>query len=110
MLESKEEILASGLALGKIKVLLEVVAGLKPKEIEEAIEEAGIKSKRSNGFASDYYDYLKEEERTEEEALSFILGTEGNEVTSKNVKNHESHYLNIFELVKDVRDSLESNS
>lgn len=109
MYSNKEEILTSGLALGKIRVLLEVVASLSPKEIDEAIEEAGIKAKRSNGFAADYYEYLSLESRTKEEALSFILGTNGNEGTSKNVRAHESHYLNIFELVATIRAGYEED-
>lgn len=108
MYGTKEEILTSGLAISKVRVLLEVVCELDAKAIDAAIDAAGIKAKRSNGFASDYYDYLSEETRTKDEALAFILGTGSNEGTSKNVRAHESHYLNIWELVATIRDGYES--
>lgn len=103
MYTTTKDILTSGLALGKIKVLLEVNVGLEPEAIELAIDKAGIRGKRSNGFASDYYSFLTLAERTEAEAKDFINGKGAYESTSPNVKNHLKTYLNVFELVKAVR-------
>lgn len=50
------------------------------------------------GFAEVYYDWLAEEPRTEQEAHDYIMGDE-----SQNVRNHLTHYLNIWALVETVR-------
>lgn len=50
------------------------------------------------GFAEVYYDWLAEESRTEQEAHDYIMGDE-----SQNVRNHLTHYLNIWALVETVR-------
>lgn len=50
------------------------------------------------GFAEVYYDWLAEEHRTEQEAHDYIMGDE-----SQNVRNHLTHYLNIWALVETVR-------
>ena len=50
------------------------------------------------GFAETYYDWLAEESRTEQEAHDYIMGNE-----SQNVRNHLTHYLNIWALAETVR-------
>lgn len=76
------------------------------KELNEAWKEATPeKAKRAaGGFAADFYNWLAEESRAEEEAKAFIMGedeTYGD--TSNNVKNHLTHYLNIWALAETVR-------
>ena len=50
------------------------------------------------GFADIYYDWLVEAARTEQEAHDYIMGDE-----SQNVRNHLTHYLNIWALAESVR-------
>ena len=50
------------------------------------------------GFADVYYDWLAEAARTEQEAHDYIMGDE-----SQNVRNHLTHYLNIWALAETVR-------
>lgn len=50
------------------------------------------------GFAEVYYDWLAEASREEQEAHDYIMGDE-----SQNVRNHLTHYLNIWALAETVR-------
>ena len=50
------------------------------------------------GFAEVYYDWLAEAARTEQEAHDYIMSDE-----SQNVRNHLTHYLNIWALAETVR-------
>ena len=52
----------------------------------------------AKGFADQYYDWLAQEARTEQEAHDIIMGNE-----SQNVRNHLTHYLNIWALAETVR-------
>ncbi len=52
----------------------------------------------TKGFADTYYDWLAEATRTEQEAHDLIMGNE-----SQNVRNHLTHYLNIWALAETVR-------
>lgn len=52
----------------------------------------------AKGFADSYYDWLAETTRTEQEAHDLIMGDE-----SQNVRNHLTHYLNIWALAETVR-------
>ena len=52
----------------------------------------------ARGFAEVYYDWLAEEARTEQEAHDYIMSDE-----SQNVRNHLTHYLNIWALAETVR-------
>ena len=52
----------------------------------------------AKGFADSYYDWLAQEARTEQEAHDLIMGDE-----SQNVRNHLTHYLNIWALAETVR-------
>lgn len=52
----------------------------------------------AKGFADGYYDWLAEGTRTEQEAHDLIMGNE-----SQNVRNHLTHYLNIWALAETVR-------
>lgn len=52
----------------------------------------------ARGFADIYYDWLAEEARTEQEAHDYIMSNE-----SQNVRNHLTHYLNIWALAETVR-------
>lgn len=83
-----------------------VLKGIKDSTEQKGYLEAlGFKGAKTN-FAKVYYDFLAEKERSFDEAKGFILGSEGYEETSENVRNHLNHYLNIFRLVKEVRDNL----
>ena len=70
------------------------------KERESAWKEAQpVKAKGgARGFADVYYNWLAEDERTEQEAADYI-----NSSDSQNVRNHLTHYLNIWALVATVR-------
>lgn len=50
------------------------------------------------GFAEVYYDWLAEASREEQEAHDYIMSDE-----SQNVRNHLTHYLNIWALAETVR-------
>lgn len=52
----------------------------------------------AKGFADTYYDWLAEGTRTEQDAADLILSNE-----SQNVRNHLTHYLNIWALAETVR-------
>ena len=50
------------------------------------------------GFSDIYYDWLAEAARSEQEAHDYIMSDE-----SQNVRNHLTHYLNIWALAETVR-------
>ena len=58
----------------------------------------------AKGFADAYYDWLAQEARTEQEAHDIIMGNE-----SQNVRNHLTHYLNIWALAETVRSGRKVN-
>ena len=64
--------------------------------IEDEVKPA--KRAGASGFAAMYYDWLAEASRTEQEARDLIMGNE-----SQNVRNHLTHYLNIWALCETVR-------
>ena len=66
------------------------------KIIEEEVKPA--KRAGANGFTAMYYDWLAGESRTEQEARDLIMGNE-----SQNIRNHLTHYLNIWALCETVR-------
>lgn len=66
------------------------------KIIEEEVKPA--KRAGANGFAAMYYDWLAGGSRTEQEARDLIMGNE-----SQNIRNHLTHYLNIWALCETVR-------
>ena len=66
------------------------------REVEESIKPA--KRAGANGFAAEYYDWLAAASRSEQEARDLIMGNE-----SQNVRNHLTHYLNIWALCETVR-------
>ena len=66
------------------------------KVVEDEVKPA--KRAGANGFAAMYYDWLAGESRTEQEARDLIMGNE-----SQNVRNHLTHYLNIWALCETVR-------
>ena len=74
--------------------------GIAAKALEAAYKEAQPEktSGGPNGFADTYYNWLAEESRTEQEAHDYIMGDE-----SQNVRNHLTHYLNIWALAETVR-------
>lgn len=77
--------------------------GEKVKDILDAWKaaelETGKSKTRSNGFQADYFDWLVEASRTEQEARDYIMA-EGN---SENTKNHLVGYLNFWALAESVR-------
>ena len=66
------------------------------KLIEDEVKPA--KRAGASGFAAMYYDWLAETSRTEQEARDLIMSNE-----SQNVRNHLTHYLNIWALCETVR-------
>lgn len=66
------------------------------KVLEEELRPA--KRAGATGFAAMYYDWLATGSRTEAEARDLIMGNE-----SQNVRNHLTHYLNIWALCETVR-------
>lgn len=66
------------------------------REVEEEIKPA--KRAGANGFAAEYYEWLAAASRSENEARDLIMGSE-----SQNVRNHLTHYLNIWALCETVR-------
>ena len=66
------------------------------REVEETLKPA--KRAGGNGFAAEYYEWLAGDSRTEQEARDLIMGSE-----SQNVRNHLTHYLNIWALCESVR-------
>ena len=66
------------------------------REVEESIKPA--KRAGANGFAAEYYEWLATASRSEQEARDLIMSSE-----SQNVRNHLTHYLNIWALCETVR-------
>lgn len=84
------------LAWGKEKGLQLKALNETWREVEESIKPA--KRAGANGFAAEYYDWLATASRSEQEARDLIMGSE-----SQNVRNHLTHYLNIWALCETVR-------
>ena len=74
--------------------------GIAAKALEAAYKEAQPEktSGGPRGFAEMYYDWLAEASRDEQEAHDYIMSNE-----SQNVRNHLTHYLNIWALAETVR-------
>lgn len=74
--------------------------GIAAKELEAAYKEAQPTKAAGGprGFADTYYDWLAESSREEQEAHDYIMSNE-----SQNVRNHLTHYLNIWALAETVR-------
>lgn len=74
--------------------------GIAAKALEAAYKEAQPEKTSGGrfGFAERFYDWLAEESHTEQEAHDYIMGDE-----SQNVRNHLTHYLNIWALAETVR-------
>lgn len=74
--------------------------GIAAKALEAAYKEAQPEktSGGPRGFTEMYYDWLAEASRTEQEAHDYIMSNE-----SQNVRNHLTHYLNIWALAETVR-------
>lgn len=84
------------LAWGKEKGLQLKTLNETWREVEESIKPA--KRAGANGFAAEYYEWLAASSRTEQEARDLIMSSE-----SQNVRNHLTHYLNIWALCETVR-------
>ena len=84
------------LAWGKEKGLQLKTLNETWREVEESIKPA--KRAGANGFAAEYYDWLATASRSEQEARDLIMSNE-----SQNVRNHLTHYLNIWALCETVR-------
>lgn len=74
--------------------------GITAKALEAAYKEAQPEktSGGPRGFTEMYYDWLAEASRDEQEAHDYITSNE-----SQNVRNHLTHYLNIWALAETVR-------
>ena len=72
--------------------------GYKVADLNSAWKEAQPKKAAgATGFAAEYYAWLAEESRSEQEAHDLIMSG------STNVQNHLTHYLNIWALCETVR-------
>jgi hypothetical protein len=91
------ELQDSGMTNTKIKAFL-TIEDYSAKDITAAFKELGLIGTKPKTFASEYYDWLATEHRLESEAEDYIAGLGEFGETSKNVKAHKSHYLNIREL------------
>lgn len=103
ILKRIEELRASGLNDKKVRAYL-VLDDYSAKDITEAFKALNITSKVL-GFKASFYNWLAEEPRSEEEARGYILGEEGYEETSDNVKKSLSTNLNIWGLSKAIWDA-----
>ena len=74
--------------------------GIAAKALEAAYKEAQPEKTSGGrfGFAERFYDWLAEAAHTEQEAHDYIMGDD-----SQNVRNHLTHYLNIWALAETVR-------
>lgn len=74
--------------------------GVAAKALEEAWKSAQPEKAKGGprGFADMYYDWLAGSAREEQEAHDYIMSNE-----SPNVRNHLTHYLNIWALAESVR-------
>ena len=74
--------------------------GIAAKTLEAEYKAAQPEKASSGprGFAEMYYDWLAETSREEQEAHDYIMSNE-----SQNVRNHLTHYLNIWALAETVR-------
>lgn len=74
--------------------------GESAKALEEAWKAAqpAKTSSSPRGFADQYYDWLADQSRSEQEAHDLIMSND-----SQNVRNHLTHYLNIWALAETVR-------
>ena len=68
------------------------------KDIAAGLKEAGITGAKAATFANVYYDWLAAGERTDLEALDYIMGDGEFGETSANVMKSKAHYLNIHAL------------
>lgn len=74
--------------------------GIAAKSLEAEYKAAQPEKAKGGprGFAEVYYDWLAEASREEQEAHDYIMSDE-----SQNVRNHLTHYLNIWALAETVR-------
>jgi len=79
-----------------------VRAYCKKNELE-VYKKPKAEGKGRGGFASDYYEFLASNPTmSAEEATAYVMGEGDHPETSKNTKNHKSHYLNIHALVNRI--------
>ena len=98
-----EELRNSGYADAKVKAYL-TLDDYSATDIATAFKQIGG-AKKPKGFASEYYDWLGAESRTEAEATAYIKGDGEYGDTTNNVKKHLSHYLNIQALTVAIWDA-----
>lgn len=106
--EAIKRLSKEGKAIKYIRAFL-TLEGLEDKLITKLLKEVGV-SKSKNSFIDKYKAFLIEASRTEQEALDFINGTNGQEETSNNVKVHKSLYLGYYELAQSVRESVKDSA
>ena len=80
-------------------------AALLKKGFEEDEIDEALPSKKRVCFANDYFDFLAEFPRSEEDAKSFINGEDGYNETSDNVKKYEKMHLNTWSLAQRIWDA-----
>ncbi len=81
-----------------------VIEEYKPVDITKALKEAGLSAKKAS-FANDFYDWLVEEVRSEEEVMQYVMGTDGHEETTANIQKHKSHYINIADMARAIHET-----
>lgn len=108
--DSKEaviELLKAGCPKAILKTVVMDVYPISAKAIEEITKEWEAENKsttrKAGGFAADFYNWLAEEARSEQEAHDYIMGLGEYGDTTKNTKAHLTHFLNIWALAETVR-------
>lgn len=75
----------------------------KKNSLEAFKKAKGGTGEGRTGFTAKFYDWLvANPTSTKEQATAFVMGTEGNEETSANVKRHLTHHLGIHNLVNRI--------
>ena len=78
--------------------------GYSSEEVAEALPKA-----KKRGFAAEYYDWLVEEARTEEEVAEYILdpkwGGKEDKDGKTNIQRHLSHYSAIAEMTRRIHEA-----
>ena len=81
------------------------IEGFKDSEVNSAIKEAGLVTKKTS-FASEFYAWLAESERGKDEVELYIMDPKwGGEIDKKgltNIQRHLSHYSNIADLARTI--------
>lgn len=94
-----------GVADTKIRAKL-VLNDVPAKLIAEAFKACKPEKAVKQGFAAQFYDWLSAGKRSDAAIKAYIMGEGEYGETSKNTKNHLSHYTNIAKLANSIWDQV----